>query len=448
LVTKSNSLKVIDKAIEIGGKNEISGETLKNLKALKEDINVFTIKAPLLGGFNAGKSSLINNYLGNKKLPTDITPETTIAAEIKYGEEEKIVAVKKDGSTKFFNIEAIKDITPTEYKYIEVYQNNANLKKLDNIVIVDMPGLDSFIEAHNQAICNYIKEGTFYIILVDSEFGLKESVLNFLREVNLYNIEFAILVTKKDKKLPEDVNSIIKHTKQIIRQLSEKEVFVGSTSIMDNDIGDFISILNNINYNQIIRKKYSGQIIEHIDRIIRELNIRLKYSSSDSSEIEKKINELNKQLKGLELSVREQEMKLTREFDGRVIDNIMCDVELSLRSNLSTLVQAAKQGGDSFSRAVTNILRPTLNLTINENITPVLDESYKDIESIMANVLKGISSMPDKLKGPEWEKILNYISNTKWKGILTVIALLTNFIAPWIELIIIFLPDIIKLFIY
>ena len=47
------------------------------------------IKIPFVGDFSSGKSSLLNAYIGSDLLPTNILPETAVAYELYYAEDEK-----------------------------------------------------------------------------------------------------------------------------------------------------------------------------------------------------------------------------------------------------------------------------------------------------------------------------------------------------------------------
>ena len=50
------------------------------------------IKVPIVGDFSAGKSSLLNSFIGrNSLLPVDITPETAVAYELYYSGDNDVV---------------------------------------------------------------------------------------------------------------------------------------------------------------------------------------------------------------------------------------------------------------------------------------------------------------------------------------------------------------------
>ena len=51
---------------------------------LKWQIENAELIVPVVGGFSAGKSTIINNFLGENLLATSLTPETALATELRY----------------------------------------------------------------------------------------------------------------------------------------------------------------------------------------------------------------------------------------------------------------------------------------------------------------------------------------------------------------------------
>lgn len=422
---KMKSIGMLEEIIEIGKTHDVSAKVLENLIALKTELINFKVAVPLMGGFNAGKTSLINHFLQNDKLPTDITPETTIAAEIKFGESEKIIAHAKTGETRQFALHEIKQIRPSEFRYIEVFQNHPALKKLSDIVLVDMPGLDSSVEAHNQAILNYIRDDVFYILLVDAESGLKESVINFLKEIDLYQIDFAVLITKTDKKLPQDNENVKETVRQAITNITGKEIFVGAVSVIDDHIADFEHILTSLDVEAFTRNAFQSKILAQFEKVMRELDNRVKYQSVDVSEIETHISQINQQIKELALKLDEEARRIEDEFGNTALNKMLEEIKSNLRMNMPLLISAAKRGSENFSQTINDIIRPVLVTSLEDNISLVLDHSFENFDD-MINNLTGTFG--------------------KFKMAISAFAITTNIIAPWLEVIILFLPEIVKIF--
>ena len=89
------------------------------------------------------------------------------------------------------------------------------LKKLDRKIIVDMPGFDSGIEAHNNAILQYIDRAVAYVFVVDVTKGtISKSSLDFLSEIRDITEAIYFVITKCDlvsdevrDRVKEDINS-------------------------------------------------------------------------------------------------------------------------------------------------------------------------------------------------------------------------------------------------
>ena len=52
---------------------------------------------PVIGAFSAGKSSLLNNFMGQNVLPVDLAPETELATELRYSHDPCLVAIRENG---------------------------------------------------------------------------------------------------------------------------------------------------------------------------------------------------------------------------------------------------------------------------------------------------------------------------------------------------------------
>ena len=88
--------------------------------------------------------------------------------------------------------------------------NAPALARIADYTIVDTPGFDSGIEAHAQALSNYIGVGSAYLVVVDQEKGgLDETTLQFIREISHYSNQIAVVLNKCDKITPDTVEQIV-----------------------------------------------------------------------------------------------------------------------------------------------------------------------------------------------------------------------------------------------
>ena len=171
----------------------------------------------VVGSFSAGKSALLNKYIGKSVLEESQAPETAFATELKFSENERLVAEYIDG-TKIENLDFnVLKSDADKISNLICYVNSENIKLHPDYIMVDTPGFDSGVERHNKALIKYIPQGTAYILVIDSDKGtLSESTLNFLKEVNCYSNDIGIIINKCDKKIPTEVEKVKNHIKNML----------------------------------------------------------------------------------------------------------------------------------------------------------------------------------------------------------------------------------------
>ncbi|WP_462409383.1 dynamin family protein [Neobacillus sp. Marseille-QA0830] len=445
---------------EIAVKHHLSEEISTTLDYIASEIELFSVKMPIVGGFNAGKSTLINSFLETELLPTEITPETAIAAEIKYGEN-KIVAHKQSGETETFPLEDIKKIDASTYKFIEVYLQNKKIQELGDVTLVDMPGFDSGIKEHNQAIFQYLKEGIVFIIVVDSEDGsIKSSVLNFLYELDLYQLNYAVIVNKVDQRPESEIKKVVENVKSVVEGISKGIMVEVASDRLENGNAGFLKAIQSFKKDELFKKKFQPELIQLTSRVKMNLEVIAKNSDVDTTEINARIREIEVKIKGLTNKFQQEEKQITYKIRNVVKENILRDVRNVLMNESSSLALSAKAGETSFNQKVNELIRPVLIASTNQN----LELTFSDLVSKMSKemldvnqIAQGISATTQKA-GAAIELVqegLNKIAESaelmkRFEKIYKVsvggLAIITSVVAPWVELIIFFLPDLLKLF--
>jgi len=354
---------------------------IDEIKKLADEIKNFYVVTPLIGGFSTGKSSLVNELIEKKLLPVEITPETAIPTEILYSTNER---AEKLTNEIWENI-SIESLRENKYNYsdtklIRTYINQPFLSKIPTVKLVDIPGLDSGIESHNRAIDDYLLKSLAYIITVDCEQGLTESVILFLKELNLLTVPVLIVLTKIDKKTESDVQAMLND----IKMKSEKIIVNGgfeitkeSVRLKDTDgVKNFlINIQNKATdiFEADMGKKFSN-IVHVIERYIKT---RLNSNDFSVEEIEEKEKLLTKQISELSIKIEKEKSSLNNDIE-KCINVAEGKIRIALESAENSLVNDLINHQD-ISQQINSLVRTSMLETIQTEITPRIQRFFKNL---------------------------------------------------------------------
>ena len=165
----------------------------ETLAELQKNVAEQELIVPVVGGFSAGKSTLINAFLSDPYLPVAITPETSLAAELHYAEsaaQERLELMGRDGHVETLSkdrFDVVKE-RAGDSKLVRVYLHEQVLGKIEPLILVDMPGFESPLDLHNEAILTYIEKGVSYIVLTSIEDGtVSRSMVRQLADIRNVN---------------------------------------------------------------------------------------------------------------------------------------------------------------------------------------------------------------------------------------------------------------------
>lgn len=357
---------------------------------IEDDLNRidnFKVTTPIIGGFSSGKSSMINAILEKNLLSVNITPETAIPTEISYGDD-KVTLINGENK-KLISIDEFKDLDLSikDVNLVKIQYKNDFLNKIKDVVIVDMPGFDSGIELHNKAINGYLPKSLAYIITFSADAPtLKESIVNFLKELNLYNVPVYIIITKCDKVPVKQLENEIKpHIKKSVQNLlnidNVKIACVKSKKDRTTkEVEEFLlEIQQKSSY--IFEKEYSNKIKKHLNLVEKYIKDRLK--NNDLS-----IDELEEKQKELEEKVEKIKQKLSKErsnFDIQ-IEKCIKSIKRKIESDLSAAspaLETAILNENDINDKVNMIIRKAVTTGIKTEFEPKLQKYLRHVAEII-----------------------------------------------------------------
>lgn len=425
------------------------------------------IKIPFVGDFNAGKSSSLNALMGIDLLPTNIIPETAVSYELYYSEKEYLEIWNGDTkkATKELSSISLLDLTPSDL--VKLYINNDIIRHYNerNIILVDMPGIDSGIAAHNNAILNYVKEGTHFVICVEAEQGtLRTSTISFIEELKKYQLSASVVITKADKKPESELLGIANTIASLTKRLLGDDAKVATISAMNKNTTDLATILDAIDAEKVIEAKYESQVAAFISDIAAELQLQINLLLSTSTNYAEKIAQLKTQKEDA------LNMLVAKDREAQSVsssaEDILSDIRSALQmksSYLATVLFQSNNDTNLFNAELMSIIRPILMNSFKREISEYQDavgsavqEFSLKVNDILTDkdnqILAGAQDLAGNLLGKEvlegiLKKGLDKLAAklVAYKGLSTLLKSLTKILGPVVIILVNILPDLIRL---
>ena len=424
------------------------------------------VKVPFVGDFNAGKSSLINSFLGIDLLPTNILPETAVSYELYYSEQERLEIVDGGNVKETAPLSKVSELNLTPTNLVKVFVNNQKIKALNekHVVIVDMPGIDSGVEAHNNAILNYVQDGTCFVLVTDAECGtLRATTLNFIDEVKKYGSDVYIAISKCDKKSSEEVDKIKRTVEEVAVKYLGKKVPVAVTSAVDKNYSELEKILNSIDSEILIENRFKLPVTNYVNGFIVELQLQIKLLLSNESDYSGKLEKLRREKDDAIENVKKR-ASAAQSVSGSA-DDILQDITVALKSKSGYLATLLYQQVDTnvFANEIMTVIRPVLVNSLKREVTEYGDVISGAVQEFTLNVdniindkdndlLNGATEMVENLLGKDvlegmLKKGLDKVAEklVAYKGLSTLLKGFAKVLTPIITIVVNILPDLMRM---
>lgn len=407
MTIKENLLNYIQQAKEIieplSLNNETKEEEIAVLDKYSDDINHLEMIIPIVGGFSAGKSTLINYFLdpNHKKekrkgiLPTGQEPVTKLPTELRYtAGREYAELIKLDDNNPDFIIERTQvnlseldkfvaesgnQNDELDYSYIKLYSNNKKLKELEPFILADMPGFGSANNRHNKAIDLYIRRGVHFVILHPVGSGeITGDIIQEAEKILQTEKEFTFCLTKADTRSEDIIEEVRENITDTLNDLDyENEIYVSSVK----NTNALQHILDNIDKDKLIENIFSDGLHSQGRKFIETLNSNISVLQETEEEIKSAKDKLERQKERLEeKQAREMHSLESRRFDG--VNLIIERIKTELRTNKSRLLRTLERNQSQFSEEVGALIQNTLSSSVKsylERLSTELTEQFAGI---------------------------------------------------------------------
>lgn len=396
ITERAKYLKVLEQMAPLAQQAQGEGMAAR-VRALTESVTSGELLIPVVGGFSAGKSTLLNTLIGRELLPTAIRPETALATELRYGEVEYIEAFNEQNQAKRFELSQFEEINQNAaiFTHLKIYLNCELLRSLEPAVLVDMPGFESPLDLHNRAINYYLDKGCLYLGLINCQDGtVTATMMRQLEKIDGYGCPFHIFVSKTDLKTPAEVSSVLEEIKaQLNLSFLGREIKVGAVN--NKSVEQVQTLLSSIDCNELFRHKFLPSVQQVGEALSSEL--RLQASVTEQLEQEK----LDKAVKAMDSAIAELKRKqqnlslnLESQFNlGKLQNDIVSRVQMDLEANKDQIVSMAVAGNMNGAQATfTDIAHAAVVSALNGKLEEIDQQIFAQYQEIMGSIDQELQS--------------------------------------------------------
>ncbi len=371
-------------------------ETYLNNKNIQQDITYLTKKIsefkvvmPIIGKFSSGKSTLLNGYLGKNSmgesyLKDDVTPETSIATEICYAEQEHVVChYQGDEASQQHPIAHLHNLQVTDtLNYVQAFINVPSLKNRPNLVLVDMPGFDASNQAHQKAIARYLAKGDVFIALFAANMTFDATVINYLQEISTtYNKQIISLLSKSGRMaraellgvkqtLANTLSTALSAALPTASQQPAGELSIGQVESKGkkSNINDFLQAVDTAvcQFDHLLEHRYKTSLLSVTKRTHTALLTLKENTQSNEAELNQQMTDEAESFKKLEKNILASINKTQHNLVSMGKEQLVSQAQNVLNAAMHSLTTAAKN--NQLSAKITELLRPTLQQGVNEVI--------------------------------------------------------------------------------
>ncbi|RKV61769.1 dynamin-like GTPase family protein [Helicobacter pylori] len=359
LRAQTNFVEFLEQVLEVLKEVEIDKTECSTLLA---SVQKQQLVIPVVGNFSAGKSTLLNRFLGSSVLPTGITPETSLATELHYSANECIEAFSNnDEKAESFELneqsfEAIKD-NAAKYSYLKVYLNNEALKDSAPLVFVDMPGFDSPISSHTHAILEYLERGVHFVILTSVEEGnLTKRMVRELKNLLEFDKGLSFILSKTNLKTPSQVGEISRYIQDQIQDHLDLTTHLIHSNKDNNallEVADTIDAEKLFSALYLKRLKFLNSQLQNSLKSVME---SFDYSKEKALE---EIQSLDLGVKDIEKTYEKLRANLEEEYSSVAVNSVVKKVIEEVREQKSYLASLTNRPNE-FNSEIENIMQQSL----------------------------------------------------------------------------------------
>lgn len=326
-------------------KEEKDIEQAEKVKQLARKLSNREFLIAFCGHFSAGKSTMINQVVGENLLPSSPIPTSANLVRVKAGEEYAKVFFKNEKPRLYlapYDYRLVKNYCKDGDQIEEIEISHSESRLPENTVIMDTPGIDSADDAHRIATESalHLADLIFYVM----DYNHVQAELNFLftKELTEAGKEIYLVINQIDKHKSDEL-SFSDFQKSVVDSFASwgvrpERIFYTSLKVEDHPFNEFKELQQFIQSKLNEKDQLLVPSVSHSLRKIAQDHIEQSHKTTDEAlaPVLDVLNELSeKEKQDLETSFN----KITS--DLKKINEGTKEKEISFENELSKILKNA-----------------------------------------------------------------------------------------------------------
>ncbi len=395
---------------------------LSRIDAIAPLIEHFEMRIPLIGAFSCGKSSLLNALLGQNVLASAVTPETVVPAELRFGSAPRFTGCLPDGRRLPLTEADVRDnrLAPLlPAGWVEVQLPSPALATRQLLVLVDLPGWDSGVAAHERVIDDYASRSLAYGVVVGVEEGaLRDSLRRALLELAIAQMPIVLIVSKADKRPPEDVRAVAEQLHADITALMGRApLALAVTSARKGQVDKLEAALDALQAQAgaVFEARIVAAYRRDLQHAAQHLGVLANQDNKDAARLQADIDKLEQDLRAFDLRLHQETAALQAQV-GPVLGTIHVRVENALMERIDTLTGRAMNGQD-ISDDILGTARLVITEALRQEFEPAMQRYLNRLADALPSRLDFDLDLSSQSLGPAQSA-----GEFSWKALGTTLA--------------------------
>jgi predicted GTPase len=325
-------------------KEEKDIEQAEKVKQLARKLSNREFLIAFCGHFSAGKSTMINQVVGENLLPSSPIPTSANLVRVKAGEEYAKVYFKNEKPRLYlapYDYRLVKNYCKDGDQIEEIEISHSESRLPENTVIMDTPGIDSADDAHRIATESalHLADLIFYVM----DYNHVQAELNFLftKELTEAGKEIYLVINQIDKHKNDEL-SFSDFQKSVVDSFASwgvrpERIFYTSLKVEDHPFNEFNELQQFMQSKLNEKDQLLVPSVSHSLRKIAQDHIELSHKTADEAiapvidilnelsdkekqDLETSFNKITSDLKKINEGTKEKEISFENEL-SKILKN-------------------------------------------------------------------------------------------------------------------------------